>query len=93
MNTRPSAAATGVVEGYEALRSVATGGDGSSAPPRGLAVLLRSGLPTWIATWTTVAWASMSGARATPTTAIPALGTRADIATVLATMALAACRG
>lgn len=90
----PAAAATGAVEGYEALRLAATGGDVSSAPPRGLAVLLRSGLPTWIATWTTtVAWASMSGARPTPTTAIPALGTRPDIATVLAAMALAACRG
>ena len=38
-----------MTEGYEALRAQATGS--LNATPRGLALLLSSGLPTWLASW------------------------------------------
>jgi hypothetical protein len=45
---------TAMTEGYEALRHQATG-DGAlsatAATPRGLALLLRSGVGAWVAVW------------------------------------------
>jgi hypothetical protein len=38
-----------MTEGYEALRAQATGS--RNASPRGLALLLSSGLPAWLAAW------------------------------------------
>jgi hypothetical protein len=38
-----------MTEGYERLRAQATGSP--SASPRGLALLLSSGLPAWLAAW------------------------------------------
>jgi len=44
-----SADAAAMTEGYEALRAEATGSLGAS--PRGLALLLNSGLAGWLAAW------------------------------------------
>jgi len=36
---------------YEAARAFALDGDGAAGPPVGFGVLLRSGVPAWLATW------------------------------------------
>ncbi|MGH2350815.1 MAG: hypothetical protein ACRDI2_13190 [Chloroflexota bacterium] len=58
---------TAMAEGYEALRRQATGasgatGDGAlSATPRGLALLLRSGVGAWMAVWRQLVGGAPSG--------------------------------
>lgn len=97
MSRVPVAATVGLVDGYEALRAAAVAGAGPLTPARGLTLLLRFGVPTWIATWTatlcTPAGARTSDTPAAAGSSVPVHGATADIAAVLASMALAACGG
>ena len=81
-----------LVEQYEALRTFALGHAAAGPAPRGLALVLRQGLPAWITAWAHYAAAGPS----TPSppssvdrlpAPVPAL--HLEIATLLADMALA----
>ena len=81
-----------LVDQYEALRTIALGHAVAGPAPRGLALVLRQGLPAWITAWAHYAAAGPS----TPSppssvdrlpAPVPAL--HLEIATLLADMALA----
>jgi hypothetical protein len=81
-----------LVEQYEALRTFALGHAVAGPAPRGLALVLRQGLPAWIIAWTGCATASASAPSPRPPAdglpePMPAL--QLEVATVLAEMALA----
>jgi hypothetical protein len=82
-----------VTRGYEALRSQATGGEPNAAP-RGLVLLLRSGVAAWLAAWRQLvvpAAHPQPVARADHSPLAP--GASGDLAAVLADMALRAHAG
>ena len=81
-----------LVDQYEALRTFALGHAVAGPAPRGLALVLRQGLPAWITAWAHCAAAGpstpspLSSADRMPAP-VPAL--HLEIATLLADMALA----
>lgn len=88
MSTVPATGDAGVVNGYETLRSCVIAGDAS--PAKGLALVLRSGLPAWISTWNRTVRSSTGAMRYVATAPVRTGG--ADIAMVLTAMALAVSR-
>ena len=81
-----------LTEGYEALRALALGQDMPLASPRGLALFLRRGMAGWMGAWSSVvAPAPVEVSRPWAGKPMEANWTRqAELATVLAGMALAA---
>ncbi len=87
MSAPPPRCAT--TDRYEAARAWATGAAGSAGRPFGLALLLRRGVPAWLAAWET--WLpAQAGAETPPATiriALTESGAHAHaVAVVLATM-------
>ena len=58
-----------MTQGYEALRRQATGDGVPSATPRGLALLLRSGVGAWMAVWQQLAEGAPPTAASAPASA------------------------
>ena len=58
-----------MTQGYEALRCQATGDGVPSATPRGLALLLRSGVGAWMAVWQQLAGGAPPTAASAPSVA------------------------
>ena len=76
---------------YEALRAQATGRIGSQTPPaRGLTLLLRSGVAGWMQAWRNLVATPAAQPRShrATLTAQPQMGLSAELAMVLAQMAL-----
>lgn len=77
--------------GYEALRAQATGT--ADAAPRGLALLLSSGLPAWLAAWRSLVSAPPASPSAQlPSKPVAAFGLGSELAVLLAEMVLSGPR-
>jgi hypothetical protein len=77
---------------YELLRALAIGEPGAATLQRELTLVLRQGLPAWLSAWRHYATDTDTAAPGpvTPSAAIaPTLSLQAELATVLAAMALA----
>jgi len=90
---------TAMTEGYEALRRQATGDGALSATPRGLALLLRSGVGAWMAVWRQLVGVTPPTAGSEPLVAeraasrVTALRLGPELAVLLVEMALSGQRG
>lgn len=90
--TRAPALIRAATERYEAARAWATGAPTGAGCPPGLALLMRRGLPVWLAAWETEPWLcaldDASGSPSTPgaSPARPGVGGDDALARVLATM-------
>ena len=80
----------GLCEHYEALRAQATGGCRCIATPRGLALLLRGGMPAWMVAWSDCAPVTKTTAPRTTTDNGNGLihSLHSEVAALLASMAL-----
>ncbi|MDE3076275.1 MAG: hypothetical protein KGJ86_12680 [Chloroflexota bacterium] len=75
---------------YELLRALAIGQPGAAMLRRELTLVLRQGLPAWLAAWRQCPTETAAPVPATATTtAAPTLSLQAELAAVLAAMALA----
>ena len=84
--------ATGIVEGYESLRALATGEGSDMTSPRGLALFLRQGMAGWMEAWSRLMSLGSEQERRPVNTTPVGCGTPlpAEVATILASMALSA---
>ncbi len=72
---------------YEALRAQATG-ELPAVTPRGLAMFLAAGFPTWMKAWAPLAPVPIKAPPAVNSNCNPPIGIRAEVVQVLAEMAL-----
>jgi hypothetical protein len=87
----PATPEAALAAAYEALRAWAGGQPSPGARPVGLALLLRAGLPAWLAMAGAWPVSAVPGERAGADRAVGPLAADADLTVVLAAM-VAACR-
>lgn len=87
----PAPCGADLTAAYEALRAQATG-QGSHTTPRGLALLLRSGVPDWMRAWSSLASSSPPRPAPPPVRSV-SLSSGAELVRLLADMALAGLQG